>query len=158
MMMFTHAMVMWDGINDHELIEIVFIRNVISVPCDHVEGTVILIDHKQLSLIFTYDLVIDLAIFVPSHRRLKVSWICQTVRSWMLAPLINSLIKKNINLLNLLNRKNSIVIFQRWHNSTTLFFNKLCFKNKIQRIESSINVEKIGKFGLIFSSFWRSIK
>lgn len=94
--MFTHAMIKGNGINDHEPIEIVFVRNVIPVPRDHIEGTVILIDRKKLSLIFTYDLVIDLAIFVPSHRRLKVSWICQTVRSCMLAPFINSLIKKTL--------------------------------------------------------------
>lgn len=83
-----------DGIDDHELIEIVFVRYVIAMPCDHVKGAVTLIGHKQLSLIFTYDLVIDLAILVPSYRCLKVSRIRQTVRSCSLIQLINSLTKE----------------------------------------------------------------
>lgn len=58
------------------------------MPCDYVKGTVTLIGHKQLSLIFTYDLVIDLAILVPSHRRLKISRIRQTVRSCTLIRLL----------------------------------------------------------------------
>jgi len=81
LMMFTHAVVKGDGIDDHEPIEIVFVRYVIAMPRDHVKGAATLIGYKQLSLIFTYDLVIDLAILVPSHRRLKVSRIRQAVRS-----------------------------------------------------------------------------
>lgn len=84
--MFTHAMIERDGIDGHEPIEIVFVWYVIAMPCDHVKGTMTLIGHKQLSLIFTYDLIIDLAILVPSYRRLKVSRIRQTVRPCTLIP------------------------------------------------------------------------
>lgn len=82
--MFTHAVIKRDGIDDHELIEIVFVRYVIAMPCDNVKGTVTLSSYKQLSLIFTCDLVFNFAILVPSHRRLKVSRIRQTVRSYAL--------------------------------------------------------------------------
>lgn len=92
--MFTDAVIEGDGIDDHESTEIVFVRYVIAMPCDHVKGTVTLIGHEQLSLVFTYDLVIELAILVPSHRSLKVSRTRQTVCSCVLAQLINSLIKE----------------------------------------------------------------
>lgn len=91
--MFTHAMIKRDGIDDHEPIKIVFVRYVIAMPRNHVKGTMTLIGHKQFSLIFTHDLVIDLAILVRSHWCLKVSRIRQAIRSCVLAQLINSLIK-----------------------------------------------------------------
>lgn len=87
-------MIKGDRINDHESIEIIFVRYVIAVPCNYVKGTVTLIGHEELSLIFTYDFVIDFAILIPSHRCLKVSWIRQTVRSCALVQLITLFIKK----------------------------------------------------------------
>lgn len=94
--MFTHAVIKGNGIDDHESIEIVFIRYVIAMPRDYVKGAVTLFYREQLSLVFTYDLVIDLAILVPSHRSLKVSRIRQAVRSCVLAQPINSLIKETL--------------------------------------------------------------
>lgn len=78
---FTHAMIEGYRVDDHESIKVVLVRYIIAVPPDHVEGTVILIGHKQLSLILAHDLVIGLVILVPGHRRLKVSRIRQAVRS-----------------------------------------------------------------------------
>lgn len=104
----THAVVKGDRVDDHKSIEIIFVRYVIAMPCDYVEGTVTLISRKQLSLIFAYDLVIDLAILVPSHRRLKVSRTRQAVRSYALAPLINSLVKETL-IYRVLDQRNLIL-------------------------------------------------
>lgn len=74
-------MIKGDGVDDHEPIEIVLVRRIIAMPRDHVEGTVTLAGHEQLSLVFAYDLVIDLTILVPCNRRLEVSRIRQAVCS-----------------------------------------------------------------------------
>jgi len=92
--MFTHAVIEGYRVDDHESIEVVLVRYIIAVPGDHIEGTVTLVGHKQLSLIFAHDLVSDFAILVPSHRCLKISRIRQAVRTCMLASLINSLVKE----------------------------------------------------------------
>lgn len=87
--MFTYAMIKGNWIDDHKSIKIIFVRYIIAMPRDYVEGTVALIGHKQLSLIFAYDFIINFTILVPSHRCLKVSRTRQAIRSCILAPLIN---------------------------------------------------------------------
>lgn len=93
---FTHTVIEGDGVDGHESIEIVLVRYIIAVPRDYVEGTVTLAGHEQLSLIFAYDLIIDLTILVPCDRRLKVSWVCQAVRSYALS--LNRSLRKHRNL------------------------------------------------------------
>lgn len=144
-MMFTYAVIKRDGIDDHEPIEIIFVWYVIAVPCDHVKRTVTLIGHKQLSLIFTYDLVIDLAILVPSHRRLKISRIRQTVRSCTLAQLISSIIEETwIYRIFLMEE---IQLFN--NNIATLFSNNFISKIKYEKFQLSL-VSRELEIGLVF--------
>lgn len=74
-------MIKGNRINDHEFVEVVFERNVISMPSYHVERTVVLLGYKQLTVILAHDLVIDFTILVPRYRRLKIPWVRQAIRS-----------------------------------------------------------------------------
>lgn len=89
---FTYAVIEGDGVDNHEPIEVVLVRHIIAMPRDHIEGTVTLAGHEQCSLIFAYDLVIDLTILVPCNRRLEVSRIRQAICSCAWSPLIKSFI------------------------------------------------------------------
>ena len=75
----TYAVVEGDGIDDHEVLEVVLVRRVVAVPGDHVERAVILSGLEQTSLIFVDDFIVDVDVFEPGRWRLEISRIGQTV-------------------------------------------------------------------------------
>jgi hypothetical protein len=68
-----------DRVDDHKIGQIVFIRSVISMPSHHVVGTVILNSLEEMTAVFVDHSVLDIQIFEPGARRLKIPGIGQPV-------------------------------------------------------------------------------
>ena len=76
----THTMIELDGIDDHELWQVVLVRRVVAVPGHHVERAVVLHCAEQVTLELVDHLVVDTVhVFEPGRRSDKVSRIGQSV-------------------------------------------------------------------------------
>lgn len=77
----TYAMIKRDGIDDHETRQIVFVRHVISMPCNDVERTVLLQCLEIFSLIFTTDFVRHFTVLEPGNGGQEISRLSETIGS-----------------------------------------------------------------------------
>ena len=74
-------MIEGNRINDHEFVEVVLERDVVSMPSYHVERAVALLRGEQFAVILANDLVICFTVLVTGDRSLEISWIRQAIRS-----------------------------------------------------------------------------
>lgn len=73
-------MIKADRVDDHEFFQVVFIRHVISMPCDDIKRRVILRGSEQVRLEFRYYLVVGkIAVFKPRSWRKKVASIGEAI-------------------------------------------------------------------------------
>lgn len=69
-----------DGVDDHEIRQVVFVRHIIAVPSDDIERRVILCCLEKGSLeLGDYCVIFYVAVFKPSGWGEKVTWIGQSV-------------------------------------------------------------------------------
>lgn len=75
-------MIKANRIDDHEIRQIVFVRNIISMPGDDIKARLILCSQKELSLEFRYDLKVwNVTILEPCCRCEKIAWIGESICS-----------------------------------------------------------------------------
>jgi hypothetical protein len=70
------------SIHDHEESQIVFVRNIIAMPSNDIEWTVVLLSLKQVALKLGYHLVtFHVSVFIPCNRREEIPGVCKTICS-----------------------------------------------------------------------------
>ena len=75
-------MVEFDGIDDHEIGQIVFVRDVISVPGDYVKRAVLLDGLEEMAAVFVDDFVVDtIDVFEPGRWCFEIPRIGQPISS-----------------------------------------------------------------------------
>ena len=75
-------MVELDGIDDHEISQIVFVRDVISVPGDYVKRAVLLDGLEKMSAVFVDNFILDAVdVFEPGRRCFEIPRIGQPISS-----------------------------------------------------------------------------
>ncbi len=77
----TYTMVEFDRVDDHEIGQVVFVRNVIAVPSDDIERTVLLDGLKEVAAVLVDDFVLDVNVFEPSRRCFEIPRIGKSVRT-----------------------------------------------------------------------------
>ena len=69
-----------DGVDDAEVLEVVLVGDVVSVPGHNIEGRVILVGDEEVALIFRNHFEVrNVAVLVPSDRSEEVSGIGESV-------------------------------------------------------------------------------
>ena len=76
----TYAMVELDGIDDHEISQIVFVRDVISVPGDYVKRAVLLDGLEEMAAVFVDNFILDAVdVLEPGRRCFEIPRIGQPI-------------------------------------------------------------------------------
>lgn len=77
-------MVEFDRVNDHKIGQVVFVRNVIAVPSDDIERTVLLDGLEEMAAVLVDDFVLDVNVFEPGRRCFEIPRIGQSVCTCLL--------------------------------------------------------------------------
>lgn len=70
-----------DGVHGAEVVEVVLVRRIVTVPSDNVEGRMVLLRGKELSKELVHNSEVGLPVLVVSDRILEVTGIGKTIRA-----------------------------------------------------------------------------
>lgn len=72
-------MVKFDRVDDHKVGQIVFVGSVVSMPSDHVKGTMTLDGLEETAAVLVDHGVLDIQVFEPGRRRFEISRVGQSI-------------------------------------------------------------------------------
>ena len=73
-------MIEGDCVNDAEVLQVVLVGDVVSVPGNNVEGRVVLVSNEQVALVLRDDLEIrNIPVFVAGNRNEEVAGVGQSI-------------------------------------------------------------------------------